>query len=136
MSRIKCKHDGRRIVLPVKILRADNLTDMTNVDATALIDTGATVSGIHSKLAEQLDLRPVGKRPILTAHGLAHIDHYLFRIGLKPDEWTAPYPFIFPEVIGLALSGSDHFDALIGMDILRHCDFCIDRDGNCQLNLG
>ena len=135
MYQIDWRHDGRRILLPIKILKADNVADMTCVEAIALVDTGATVSGIHSRLAEALGLQPIGKRPILSAHGLAHIDHYLFRIGVNPDGWEAPYPYIFPEVIGLALSASEHFSALLGMDILRHCDFSIDRAGNCRLIL-
>lgn len=135
MSQISWKHDGKRIVLPVKIFGADNPTDMTSVDCFALLDTGATVSGINADVAETLGLRPVGKRPILSAHGLAHIDHFLFRVGLFPDDWHSPYPFIFPEVIGLLLSSSENFSALLGMDILRRCDFSMERSGLCRLVL-
>ncbi|MEJ7932656.1 aspartyl protease family protein [Sphingobium sp. AN558] len=136
MLQIKWRHDGKRIVLPVKIFGADNLTDMTSIDAIALLDTGATVSGINADVAARLGLRPIGKRPILTAHGLAHIDHFLFRLGAFPDDWASPYPFIFPEIIGLSLSSSEHFSALLGMDVLRHCDFAMDRSVTCRLILG
>lgn len=136
MSQIDWRHDGRRVTLPVKILGAENIADMTSVDATALIDTGATVSGINAEIARSLNLQPVGKRPIMTAHGLAHIEHYLFRVGVYPDGWNAPYPYIFNEVIGLSLSGTENFSALLGMDILRNCDFSIDRSGNCRLVFG
>lgn len=135
MSQISWKHDGKRIILPVKILGADNPADMTSVDCFALLDTGATVSGINADVADRLGIRPIGKRPILSAHGLAHIDHFLFRIGLFPDDWQSPYPYIFPEVIGLSLSSSEHFSALLGMDILRYCDFSMDRSGSCLLKL-
>lgn len=133
MWQIDWTHNGRRVILPVQILGADNVADMTSVDAVALIDTGATVSGINGDIARSLDLQPVGKRPIMTAHGLAHIEHYLFRMGVYPDGWKSPYPFIFQEVIGLSLSGTENFSALIGMDILKKCDFTMDRTGNCRL---
>lgn len=136
MLQIDGKHDGRRFVIPVRIFGADNFTDMTSVEAMALVDTGATVSGIDTSLASELDLRPIGKKPIFTAHGIAQIDHYLFRVGVYPDGPQQPYPFIFPEVMGLALNGSEHFTALIGMDILRQCDFSMGRDQNCRLTFG
>lgn len=136
MSQISWKHDGKRILLPVSILRADNPSDLTSVPAMALVDTGATVSGIDQKIADALGLHPIGKRPVHTAHGLGQIDRYLFRIGLVPDgSQESALPFIFDEIYGLGLSGSEHFTALIGMDILHRCDFSIDRHRNCRLVL-
>jgi hypothetical protein len=137
MSQINWLHDGRRITLPVRILRADNPFDLTFLDAVALVDTGATVSGIDESFAEKLGLEPLGKRPLQSAHGLGHTERFMFRIGLMPDgSDQMSLPFIFDASYGFGLRGSEHFTALIGMDILRQCDFSIDRHGRCRLVFG
>jgi len=46
------------------------------------------------------------------------------------------YPFLFEEVIGIELTNTFDFDALLGMDILRQCDFSMNRDGRCSLRFG
>lgn len=137
MSQIKWLHAGRRITLPVRILRADNPFEITSIDAIALVDTGATVSGIDERIAEKLGLEPLGKRPLQSAHGLAHTERFMFRIGLMPDDTEdARLPYIFDASFGFGLRGSEHFTALIGMDILRQCDFSMDRNGHCRLAFG
>jgi len=123
--------------LPVRILRADNPFDLTFLDAVALVDIGATVSGIDQSIAEKLGLESLGKRPLQSAQGLGHTERYMFRIGLMPDgSDQASLPFIFDACYGFSLTGSEHFTALIGMDILRQCDFAIDRQSRCRLVFG
>lgn len=137
MSEIRWRHNNRRIVLPVCIFGADNPSDLTHVTATALVDTGATVSAIDEAVAEKLGLQSHGKRPLQSAHGLGHAERFIFRMGIFPDGGTASaLPFIFDEIYGFSLKGSEHFTALIGMDVLRQCDFSIDRKGNCTLRFG
>lgn len=137
MSDINWHHDGRRITLPVRIMRADNPADLTFLDAVALVDTGATTSGIDQSIAEKLGLEPLGKRPLQSAQGLGHTERFMFRIGLMPDgSGETSLPFIFDASYGFALTGCEHFTALIGMDILRQCDFSIDRQGRCRLGFG
>ncbi|WP_164847376.1 retropepsin-like aspartic protease [Sphingobium algorifonticola] len=119
------------------IFGADNPADLTHVTATALVDTGATVSAIDQRIAEELRLESHGKRPLQSAHGLGHAERFIFRIGLFPDNSAAnALPFIFEETYGFSLKSSEHFAALIGMDVLRQCDFSIDRAGNCCLVFG
>ena len=136
MSEINWRHDGRRIVLPIIILRPGNPADMTCVDAVALLDTGATASGIDIRLAEKLGLEALGKRPLQSANGLGHAERYIFRFGLFPDGHSSTdLPYIFEEVYGFGLTGSDNFTALIGMDILSQCSFSIDSSKRCRLAL-
>ena len=46
------------------------------------------------------------------------------------------FPYIFEDVIGFELSETFQFDALLGMDVLRYCDFAIFRTGMCSLQFG
>lgn len=143
MSRIEWRHDGRRIVLPVSILRP-GAADLTSVPALALIDTGASNSGIVRRLADELDLPPTGKRPLYIASGLVQVERYLFRIGLTPD--ASPdrprFPFVFEATLGFELADTTplpdgrRLDAIFGMDVLRHCAFAIDAAGRCLLEFG
>ena len=143
MLRLDWRHDGRRVVLPILILRADP-SDLTVVNALALLDTGATTRGIVRRVADALDLAPAGKRPIHIARGIVQVERYLFRVGLEqqtPGE--APrFPYVFDETLGFELSDTTSLpdgrslDAVLGMDVLRRCDFTMRRDGRCELVWG
>jgi hypothetical protein len=138
MSVIEWRREQRRILLPVTILAPFPITDLSGLGGRALLDTGSSVSGVASRVAEALNLAGLGKRPLTSAQGLGQAERYAFRIGLQPDaEATAPaFPFIFDEVIGIELTNAFEFEALIGMDILRQCDFEMLRDGLCRLRFG
>ena len=138
LHRIEWQREKRRILLPIRILAPYPITDLTGVDATALVDTGSSVSGVASDLAQTLGLVGLGKRPLKSAQGEGHVERYAFRIGLKPDQYGsgAAYPFIFEEVIGIELTNAFEFNALIGMDILDQCDLSTKRDGQCVLLFG
>lgn len=139
MSVIEWKRERRRILLPVLVLAPYPVTELTGLPATALIDTGSSVSGVAVRLAEALGLTKLGKRPLTSAQGQGQVERYAFRIGLWPDQ-TSPaspaFPFVFDEVIGIELTNAFEFDALIGMDILGQCDLETRRDGFCRLAFG
>jgi hypothetical protein len=132
---IEWRRERRRILLPVIVLAPYPVTDLTGVEATALIDTGSSVSGIASQLAQELGLAGLGKRPLKSAQGEGQIERYAFRIGLRANDDSA-FPFVFEEVIGIELTSAFNFNALIGMDILGHCDLSLDRSGRCLLAFG
>jgi hypothetical protein len=136
--RIDWQREPRRILLPVVILRPYPVTDFHGADASALIDTGSSVSGISTALANSLGLVGLGKRPLKSAQGEGQVDRFAFRLGLRPDQSgrEAAFPFVFEEVIGIELTNSFDFSALIGMDILRQCDFTSTRAGACSLVFG
>jgi hypothetical protein len=139
MSAIDWTRERRRVLLPVLILRPFPVTDLAGERATALLDTGSSISGVGSRLARALDLASLGKRPLRSAQGEGQVERYAFRIGLTADE--APtgrptFPFVFEEVIGIELTSAFEFDALLGMDILSQCDFRMERDGRCRLSFG
>ena len=136
---IRFQHDGRRLVIPIVLLPPFQGTDLTFVEASALIDTGATTSGITPRMVKSLSLESIGKRPLGSAHGDAQADRYIFRIGIHSETANGGqprYPFIFDDVMGFGLKESFRLDALIGMDILRQCEFRMDRSGACELQFG
>ena len=139
MSIIEWTRERRRILLPVLILAPFPVTDLTGVEATALVDTGSSVSGVALRVAETLELTRLGKRPLTSAQGQGQVERYAFRVGLRPEgpDAVAPaFPFVFDEVIGIELTNAFEFDALIGMDILGQCDFEMRRDLRCRLAFG
>ncbi len=121
-------------------MRGYPVTDFTSYQALALIDTGATTSGITPKVIAALGLTSLGKRPIGSAQGEGQADRYMFRIGLRPPnfDWDdAPnLPYLFDAIMGFGLGSGFKFEVLLGMDILSQCDFRMDRFGNAVLSFG
>ena len=79
---IEWRRDGSRLLIPIQILRPSPAADLSSFDATALLDTGATASGVARHVAEQMALPSIGKEPINTAggnmsegyiHGMNHV---------------------------------------------------------------
>jgi hypothetical protein len=139
MQTIEWRRERRRILLPVHILRPVPATDLRGIEATALLDTGSSVSGVAAALAEKLRLKTLGKRPLASAQGYGQAERYSFRIGLSPvstSEVSPSFPFVFDEVIGIELSDELEFNALVGMDVLAQCDFAMERTGRCSLCFG
>jgi hypothetical protein len=136
LHRIDWRHDRRRILLPVLILPPTPSTDLTGFEASALLDTGSTTTGLTPRVARHLSLQPKGKRPIGSAQGEGQAERYLFRVGIRPPVDGPSFPYIFDDVSGFELAETFQLDALIGMDVLCQCDFAIFRDGRCQLGFG
>lgn len=135
MSVIRWTREDRRVLLPILILAPYPITDLSGVGATALVDTGSTVSGVAKRVAERLQLAKLGKRPLTSAQGQGQVERYAFRVGLSTGESPA-FPFVFDEIIGIELTNTFDFDALIGMDVLKQCDFTMSRDRSCSLVFG
>jgi len=57
-------------------------------------------------------------------------------VGLRLLEIEPSFPFVFDDVEGFELREGFQPDALLGMDILRQCDFSISRSGKCRLTFG
>lgn len=135
MLAIEWRREPRRVLLPCLILAPFPVTDLTGVEARALVDTGSSVSGVTGHLAEGIGLVGLGKRPLKSAQGEGQVERFAFRLGLSPDGERG-FPFVFDEVIGIELTNAFEFNALIGMDILSQCDLTIERTGQCRLRFG
>ncbi|MEQ1549182.1 MAG: hypothetical protein ABL918_11140 [Chakrabartia sp.] len=135
------RHNGRRIVLPVAILGAENPADLTHVRALALLDTGATVSGIGPRIIHELGLESHQKRRLVSATEIRFVDYYLFRIGLFAEQGDvsaqeSSIPYIFGESDGFSWGREGDFEVILGMDILKQCEFSSDRSGQWALLFG
>jgi hypothetical protein len=139
MWAIEWTRERRRILIPALVLAPYPVTDLTGSEAKALIDTGSSISGVARRVADELNLTRLGKRPLTSAQGQGQVERCAFRLGLRPDREVADvpvFPFVFDEVIGIELTNAFEFEALIGMDILGQCDFSTSRDGRCSLRFG
>jgi predicted aspartyl protease len=130
---VSWQRSPRRILLPVQVLPPEPAHDLTGRSATALLDTGATTSGVARGIARSLDLPSIGKEPINTAGGTILSERYLFRLGIPRP---GAFPYIFDDVTGFELSDGSSFDALLGMGVLARCDVILLRDGSCTLRFG
>ncbi len=144
MAEIRWRHSGQRLILPVAILpslAAANSSQMEIVEA--LIDTGATGTGLRSDIAEKLQVLGRGRRRVLTANGDMLVPEYRIRLGFYPGEFAAEpeaAPTAMPHVLefGLlvhALRAMFTYPLLIGMDVLSQCDLEIRRDRSAKLSI-
>ena len=131
---IKWFHDGRRIVLPVRIKQPSAEGD-DEAEGFALLDTGSTLAGIPARVAQKLCLVPRGKKPIGSVLGDGQAERYYFRVALHGPPEFPTYPLVFDDRAGFELKDSFAFEALIGMDILGKCRFSMEPDGECNLSL-
>jgi hypothetical protein len=133
------KHDGRQILLPVAVFSSDNPFDLTHIVARALLDTGATSSGIGPQVVAKLGLKSFEKRPLAVATELRMVDYFFFRLGLF-DQPNAPLsnavPFVFQELDGFGWLEPRAFDIILGMDVLQQCDLRIERSKQWTLHFG
>lgn len=139
MSLIEIRHDGRRIIVPVILLPPSPPTLLTGIETDALLDTGATNTGITPRVAKQLGLRPLGKRPLGSAQGEMQSERYVLRIGFPapPSDSALPtFPFVFDPVMAFELTDSFRRGALLGMDVLSQCDVHLDRGAVCTIRFG
>jgi hypothetical protein len=139
MSVLEWTRERLRILLPIQILPPFPKTLLKGAEATALLDTGSSISGVGLALAERLGLHRLGKFPLKSAQGLGQVERYAFRVGFLPNsrpDRSPSFPFVFDEVVGIELTDTFEFNALIGMDVLGRCDFSMERTGRCRLRFG
>lgn len=116
---------------------------MTSFAATALLDTGATASGIGPSVVRALQLKSHMKKRLLSATEEVFADYFVFRIGFHTTDQLSrigdnltEWPYVFQEVEGFSWRRASDFDVIIGMDILSQCDLAFDRNGTCRLQFG
>ena len=103
-------------------VRVANLhSPVRSITVSALMDTGATDSGISLQMVEDLNLREVTTFDLQTARGKIQAGVYLVRVDLP----NAAEPL---EIVAFECDDGDHFDMLIGRNILRTGEFCMDKE--------
>jgi hypothetical protein len=136
---LKGRTEQRRIILPVAVLGSRNPSDLTFFEFKALLDTGATSSGIGPSVVKKLDLRSHQKKPLTVATETRIVDYFLFRIGFLPPssiDNMPIIPYVFTETDGFSWKDQKEFDLILGMDVLSQCDFTLSRAGQWQLVFG
>jgi hypothetical protein len=100
------------------------------VPIRAVIDTGSSVTGIDPTVLQQLDIRPVGERAILTP-STGHTPHRcnVYDVGLSLRHPDLELHFYTSFVIESIFGRDEGVQALIGRDVLAHCLFVY--DGQC-----
>lgn len=142
MASLSGRHDGRKILLPIAILRPEaHVADLTFCEGTALLDTGATSSGIGFRIIRELGLTARVKLPLMVATEERLVDYFLFRVGFWPirsSDFNAfpAVPYVFAETLGFKIRESPAFDVILGMDVLKQCDFNLRRNGSWELRFG
>jgi len=95
---------------PVSGIELIQTKQLHTINCNALIDTGASISGISPKIAEHLDLIETGFEPIASVHNVELRPIYLGRITF-PWGSSMEIPLVCCELQGI--------DCLIGRDVLR-----------------
>lgn len=117
--------------------------DLTSCLGVALLDTGATVSGVGPRMISGLGLESYGKNRLKSATDEAFVSYYLFRLGPYGNDNEATtaaeaprLPYVFEDLDGFSWQRHADFDIILGMDVLRHCDLKVNRSGDCSLRFG
>ncbi|MDA8001342.1 MAG: retropepsin-like domain-containing protein [Alphaproteobacteria bacterium] len=119
--------DGGRLLTRAKVRDAGlkalaKQPEGTEKFYTALVDTGATISGIQGELARRLDFTVGVKRFIDTPHGGNVTDIYEL-------DMTLPGGLMFHGVHAAELVGLRGIDIVIGMDIIRKSVLIVNGSG-------
>ncbi len=96
---------------------------------SALLDTGAQITGVSSTVLETLAVRPVGTVPIRYPSGNRQVhDAFWLRVGIAglPHAHGAAY------VVHME-PGSPDYTVILGLDILVHYDIAI-SGGKCTID--
>lgn len=143
MRELELRLHQRRYLFPVGILRPSRSGDITAISATALLDTGATVSGVGPRIVTELGLESHGKKRLRSATEERFVPYYLFRMGFyttdqvfEPQRASLALPFVFEDVDGFGWTGSADFDVIVGMDVLSQCDIAFERTGRSRIRFG
>jgi hypothetical protein len=96
------------------------LPDLKFYSPVVAWDTGAYQSTISMEVVEALQLKPIGKTPVMSLGGEKMVDLYRVSVGLPNGEIYHDV-----EAYGAEL---DEYAALFGMDIITHTDFLITNE--------
>ena len=133
MPEIRWFHDRSRLIVEAAILPPVGApNESTVIKVNALLDTGATTSGVVPKTAHALGLQSMGKKPVQTAGGLIQSDRFAFRLGFykqaRDDRLAFPH-VLGRTIFGIGLAESDSFEIIVGMDVIGRNHLELRPDG-------
>ena len=100
------------------------------IASKALIDTGASSTTISRKIADELDLKSLGKRETETANGRVGLDIYKVKVSIPIASGLNKHGNIKGSLAETVLTAScfntsSSIEALLGMDLLSQCVFTL-----------
>ena len=103
----------------------------------ALVDTGATSTGITKAVVKQVGLSQIGQSPVRSVSGVQTHNRYRFQIGLPSGisinkDGTGilrTFYMIYRDIEGIEFFDHDDFDVLLGMDILSIGSLKVEGNG-------
>ena len=107
----------------------------------ALIDTGASCTCISQKVAEDLELQPIGKELMKTPAGEIAQNTCQFHVGFLVGQKQEPTGAVSGSLLLLTVKGSEFhntgtgFEVLLGRDIICQGAFTLSFDGHYLLSL-
>ena len=109
------------------------------VHIRALLDTGASLTGVSPRVLAALDLRPFDQMEVYTPStppGSPHVcDRFLVSISMVAGGRACPFPDLYVMSADCWLEG-EGIEALVGRDILARCNFMyFGPEGNFNLSL-
>lgn len=145
MPRIEWRHDRRQLFLPVAVMPSLSEPNSSHsATVNALVDTGATKTGIRPDFIRMLGLTKRDRAPVQTANGTRLADMFLARLGFWPADATedvieksrAELPYVLDrEFLIQALLPDFPHQMLLGMDVIGMCNFRLSNDGTAELTL-
>ena len=126
---------------PDAVQAAPATLEIPVAECRALIDTGATLTVITRSAIRNYGLQHFGLTQVLTGDGIGTHKRYIFHLGLvceyldrsgRSNEtfYQIPEP---QDAVDMPDNGS--FDIIIGMNILKKCDFHMDRFGKFTITI-
>lgn len=145
MRRIKWAHDRRQLFLPAAVIPSITAFNHSHsATVTALLDTGATKTGIRPDFVSTLELAKRDRAPVQTANGTRLADLFLARLGFWPGEpeddfaakSVAELPYVLDrEFLIQSLLPDFPHEMLLGMDVLGMCEFRVSSTEVAKLHL-
>ena len=110
-------------------VRAYNAKMVITQNARALLDTGATYTGITSRFAKSMSLESLKTKNLNTANGMKDCPIYSLDIIFPKDK-------IFENLEVVEITDDQQYDIVIGMDIIKMGDIAITHvDGKMMFSL-
>lgn len=113
------------------------LRPLHDAPLTALVDTGASISGVYFSLYRSMGLRTIRDIPAIGIGGEQNCPASLVRLALvKQAEAINDVNgfYILPDDVTVAaIQNHGSFDMILGMDVIRTLGLTIERSGSFRL---
>jgi len=107
-----------RIKYPPKVTGNITINTVNNWTVNAMVDTGATISGITSRMIAKMGLKSIKEEDFTHAKGNSISPIYVFDVVFPKEK-------VFENIEAVEISDDHNFDFLIGMNIISQGDMAL-----------